>query len=183
MNCYVGAILTFVATTVALLHVATFIPSSDENNSSRNGTTSSLLLLLRGSGRLITQESPLTKSSIVNHERHTKLLPPLPPPPVLHSLWADEYSNYDDSGPTSELVVQAASTLRALLPTANTPPASITTTAATTATTGVMNNLVILVRFADHANRELPSQADVHRLYNSMSTPIFDPTDAVVPTG
>jgi len=177
MNYYVGAILT-VATTVALLHVAAIIPSSDENGS-RNGTKSSLLL--RGSGRLITQESPLTESSIVNHERHTKLLPP--PPSVLHSSWAGEYSNDDDSGPSSGLVVQAASTLRALLPATNTPPASIATAAATT-TTGVMNNLVILVRFADHVNRELPSRADVHRLYNSMSAgPMFDPTDAVIPTG
>jgi M6 family metalloprotease-like protein len=182
---YVGAILAFVATTVALLHVAIIIPSSDENIGSRNGTTSSLLLLLRGSGRLIAQESTSTKSSIANHERHTKLPPP---PSVLHSFLADEYSNNDDSGPSSELVVQAASTttLRALLPTTNTPPAStITATAAATATTGVMNNLVILVRFADHANRELPSRADVHRLYNSMSlsTPMFDPTDPIIPTG
>ena len=168
MNYYVGAIL-FVATTVALLIAVDILPSSDEKT------------LLRGSSsRLITQESPLiTQSNVAHHERHTTPLPPAPPS-ASHSLLVDNnsHNNDDDTGSSSELVVPAASTttLRALLPTTNTPPASTTTT-------GVINNLVILVRFADHTNRELPSQADINRLYNSHSTPIFNPKDTIVPTG
>lgn len=181
---YVGAILTFVATTVALLHVVTIIlpvptilPSSNDNNTTTTTTTitsSLLLLLLRGS-RHITRESPLTKSNIVHRER------PLPPPPLSSAsqpplLVDNNNSNKDDDDDTgsSELVVQTSTALRALL---------ATTAATVSTTTGVINNLVILVRFADHSNRELPSQADIHRLYNSMSTPIFNPTDTIIPTG
>jgi M6 family metalloprotease-like protein len=171
MNYYIGAIL-FVATTVALLIAVDILPSSDEKT---------LLLLLRGSSsRLITQESPLiTQSNVAHHEQHTTPLPHPSPPSASHSFLADNNnsnSNDDGTGSSSELVVPAASTatLRALLP---------TTTTTTTATIGVINNLVILVRFADHMNRELPSQADIHRLYNSQTTPIFNPKDTIVPTG
>lgn len=50
-------------------------------------------------------------------------------------------------------------------------------------TNGTFQNFVLLVRFADHVDRELPSRDDILRLYNSMDTPIFNTKDGIVPTG
>jgi M6 family metalloprotease-like protein len=59
-------------------------------------------------------------------------------------------------------------------------------------TNGTFHNLVLLLRFADHTDRILPSQADIERLYNSNDVipPLFmkdfdndDDDDDVVPTG
>mmetsp|Transcript_25905 Transcript_25905/g.47627 ORF Transcript_25905/g.47627 Transcript_25905/m.47627 type:complete len:580 (-) Transcript_25905:140-1879(-) len=46
--------------------------------------------------------------------------------------------------------------------------------------TGTFPNLVLLLRFSDHTSRELPSQADISRLYNSEET---GTSDDVTPTG
>ena len=55
---------------------------------------------------------------------------------------------------------------------------------------GAFRNLVLLVRFADHGDRSLPSRDDISRLYNAASRPVApdaalvpDPSDDVVPTG
>ena len=49
---------------------------------------------------------------------------------------------------------------------------------------GTMHNLVLLLRFSDHAKRDLPSRADISRLYNSDSTdPFAGDVDDIVPTG
>eukprot|EP00571_Detonula_confervacea_P010624 CAMPEP_0172307488 /NCGR_PEP_ID=MMETSP1058-20130122/8325_1 /TAXON_ID=83371 /ORGANISM="Detonula confervacea, Strain CCMP 353" /LENGTH=1288 /DNA_ID=CAMNT_0013019663 /DNA_START=93 /DNA_END=3959 /DNA_ORIENTATION=+ len=57
-------------------------------------------------------------------------------------------------------------------------------------TTGTFHNLVLLLRFADHASRSLPTQADISRLYNSEETTILqnglgagDDDDDIAPTG
>ena len=50
-------------------------------------------------------------------------------------------------------------------------------------TNGIFHNLVILIRFADHTSRTLPSQSDISRLYNSNSNDITNNNDDVVPTG
>eukprot|EP00578_Thalassiosira_sp_NH16_P002060 CAMPEP_0181132974 /NCGR_PEP_ID=MMETSP1071-20121207/31284_1 /TAXON_ID=35127 /ORGANISM="Thalassiosira sp., Strain NH16" /LENGTH=1310 /DNA_ID=CAMNT_0023219349 /DNA_START=58 /DNA_END=3990 /DNA_ORIENTATION=+ len=51
-------------------------------------------------------------------------------------------------------------------------------------TTGTFRNLVLLLRFSDHATRPLPSRDDVSRLYNSEdSHDNEDDDDDVVPTG
>lgn len=54
---------------------------------------------------------------------------------------------------------------------------------------GTFPNLVLLLRFKDHENRELPSGQDIDRLYNSEDTPLDDRQpldkegDDITPTG
>ena len=49
---------------------------------------------------------------------------------------------------------------------------------------GTMHNLVLLLRFSDHTKRDLPSRADISRLYNSDATdPFAGDVDDIVPTG
>ena len=49
---------------------------------------------------------------------------------------------------------------------------------------GTMHNLVLLLRFSDHTGRDLPSRADISRLYNSdVTDPFAGDVDDIVPTG
>ncbi|KAL3806354.1 hypothetical protein ACHAXA_007695 [Cyclostephanos tholiformis] len=49
---------------------------------------------------------------------------------------------------------------------------------------GIMHNLVLLLRFSDHVGRTLPSRAVVSRLYNYDATdPFVQQVDDIVPTG
>ncbi|KAL3781761.1 hypothetical protein ACHAW5_004112 [Stephanodiscus triporus] len=49
-------------------------------------------------------------------------------------------------------------------------------------TNGTFHNLVLLLRFSDHVDRDLPSRADISRLYNSDASNPFAGDD-IVPTG
>jgi len=50
-------------------------------------------------------------------------------------------------------------------------------------TKGIFQNLVLLLRFADHTSRSLPSRSDINKLYNSNEPVSLTSDDDIIPTG